>query len=238
MRRPDLLSKPHSRSIHAFFLRSLQPPRKVFHNCFIKHICLEKERERKKNLTLSKSVITISYWVSKEKFPCVSVLFLDESSSLGLSTAFQQSCHMMMVTMKTCTVVEHTAMLQQHVYFIRKIRLLCCGGGGGGSLQKSVFSGLGFIVKCPEGMWMSGSTEPVQVDVLITCGAPGLPETFCVRSGRVCLCYMLHQELRVCVQAIRGCEFTCANLPVCAFAGECEFACVNEFVSVNTRVFV
>ena len=60
-------------------------------------------------------------------------------------------------------------------------------GGGGGSLQKSVFSGLGFIVKCPNGdMWMSGSAKPVQVDVLIACGALGLPETFCVRSGSVC----------------------------------------------------
>ena len=84
---------------------------------------------------------------------------------------------------------------------------------------------------------MSGSAKPVQVDILIACGALGLPETFCVRSGSVCSCYLLHQDLKVCVQVIRGCEFTCVSLPVCAFAGECEFACVNEFVSVSTCVY-
>ena len=83
---------------------------------------------------------------------------------------------------------------------------------------------------------MSGSAKPVQVDILIACGALGLPETFCVRSGSACSCYLLHQDLKVCVQVIRGCEFTCVSLPVCAFAGECEFACVNEFVSVSTCV--
>ena len=40
------------------------------------------------------------------------------------------------------------------------------------------------------------------------------------------------------MQVIRWCEFTCVSLPVCSFAGECEFACVNEFVSVSTRMRV
>ena len=49
-------------------------------------------------------------------------------------------------------------------------RIIRLGGGGGwvGSLKKTIFSGLGFIVKCPNGE-MSESAKPVQVDVLITC---------------------------------------------------------------------
>ena len=75
----------------------------------------------------------------------------------------------MMVTLKTCTVAEcgHTSMQQQHVHCIRK-KGLSGWGGGVGSLKKTIFSGLGFIVKCPNGE-MSESAKPVQVDVLITC---------------------------------------------------------------------